>query len=611
MPESMIEKFKLKILMVEDKMLSADVVEVMVDTNLFLPAMFTIVIEDDGDPLLGVLKYSDLDPRFKIGMPISIGFEIPDRITGMVPISNTLIKGEITSIEPLFVDGHAQLCIRGYDRSHRLMRGKNTRAFLKVNEMMIISKLAGEAGLSPSVGGTTTTFYDYVLQYNQSNWDFLMERAQLYGYQFYADDKVLKVIKGGSPRTLLPVTLSWKNNLRRFEPRLVSMGQVTKSTVLGWDPDLKKSVKAFSATSVPKTKTGELLTGSTTAMSAFGMAEDVFIPDRAIRTQGDAQTIATARFDDNQSQFIKASGEVDPGDPNLVAGTMAVVTGVGTRFSGTYYVTEARHTWRAGSYTTQFQVSGANPHTVQHLLTGEAARTDKISGVVVAKVTNVTDIENLGRVKVTYPWMPSSLSEVESFWARVAVPSAGKERGIYFSPEVDDEVLVAFENGDMNYPYIIGSLWNNTDKPPKGTEQIVVGGKVNQRIVRSRSGHVIVLDDTQGKEQIIIQDKTNKNSIVIDSKTNAMTIKAQGDLTIEAGGKLIIKSKGDFSIASDTKGAIEAKQSTNVKAGTSQLDLQASGAALKGTKVDVQANAQVSVQGNAMVQIQGGIVKIN
>lgn len=183
-------------------------------------------------------------------------------------------------------------------------------------------------------------------------------------------------------------------------------------------------------------------------------------------------------------------------------------------------------------------------------------------------------------------------------------------------PEVDDEALVAFENGDVNFPYVVGVLWNKKDKPPEGA---VVAGKVNQRIIQSRSGHIVILDDTQGKEKISITDKTGKNSIVIDSKTNAMTFTTTGDFTIDAGGKLLIKSKQDMTIQSMAKAGIsansnlnlEAKTGANMKAGTSQIDLQAAGAALKGTKVDVQATAQASVKGNAMVEIQGGMVKIN
>lgn len=608
-----VDKFKLKIFFLEDKSLSANVIEVVVDTNVFMPAMFTVVIEDTPDPLIGILQYLDVDPRFQIGAKVSIGFEAQDQLIGVIPISNNLLEGEITSIEPIFMNGRTQLRIRGYDKTHRLMRGKKTRAFQRVTEMMLITKIASESGMTPVISGKLpTTMFDYVLQNNQTNWDFLSERAQLYGYQFYADGVSLMVSGADSPRSLLPVDMSWGGNLNRFEPRLVSMGQATSTTVMGWNPEMKMPVMGMAAASVPKTKIGEIRTGSITAMTSFGKADDVFPADKTISSMSEAMTIAQARFDENQSEFVKASGELIPGNPNLVAGSMALIHGVGTRFSGSYYITEARHIWNGGEYKVQFQVTGRNPYTIRHLLGVEESKSTKIDGVVVAKVTNNTDMENLARVKVSFPWMPKSMGgEVESCWARLAAPSAGANRGILFIPEVNDEVLVAFENGDINSPYIVGQLWNKLDRPPKGTKPVCGGGKINQRIVCSRSGHVIILDDTAGAEQIIIKDKTDKNSIIIDSTKNAMTIKSMGDLTIDAGGKLTISSKGDFSIKSTTKGTIEAMQSTLVKAGSTQLDLQVATAALKSTKVDVQAQAQASIQGNAMVQIQGAIVKIN
>ncbi|GGA02203.1 phage baseplate assembly protein V [Okeania sp. KiyG1] len=160
------------------------------------------------------------------------------------------------------------------------------------------------------------------------------------------------------------------------------------------------------------------------------------------------------------------------------------------------------------------------------------------NGVTIGIVTNNKDPEGLGRIKVKFPWLSEN---EESYWARILTPMAGNDRGIYFLPEVDDEVLVAFEQGDMNVPYILGALWNGKDKPPAKNDD----GKNNQRMIKSRSGHQIILDDTKGKEQIIIQDKTGKNQILIDSKENNMNIKVEKDLTIETKGKIILKSSDD------------------------------------------------------------------
>jgi uncharacterized protein involved in type VI secretion and phage assembly len=185
----------------------------------------------------------------------------------------------------------------------------------------------------------------------------------------------------------------------------------------------------------------------------------------------------------------------------------------------------------------------------------------KIYGVVVGIVTNNEDPDGLGRIKVKIPRLSG---EDESNWARVATFMAGQERGAFFLPEVDDEVLVAFEYGDINMPYIIGSLWNGVDKPPEDNSD----GENNLRVIKSRSGHIIKLDDKEGEEKIEIIDKTGNNLISLDAKDNKITISSDKDIELSAkNGKIIIDAKD-----------IELKSSaaTKVEAG-SEMDLEASG----------------------------------
>ncbi|MCP4142900.1 MAG: VgrG-related protein [Chloroflexi bacterium] len=626
----MTHEFTVKISGISDPLLFGDIVEIVVDTNIYLPAMFTILIEDKQTlPGMPALTHTDNALRFRIGAAVEISGAggLPHNT---VPVKKTLIKGEITAIEPIFSeDGRVLLRIRGYDRAHRLTMGRSTRTFGDANpfaatitEAQIIADIASGAGLIPKIdmSGLSNARYHYVMQYNQNDWDFLWARAQLLGYQVYVEDRTLNFVKAGDKRHLLgPSTLVWGESLSKFAPRLVSTGQVTEVTTTGWDPDTKQSVssKASSHSSNTVAKTPDPIKGSKAIKMAFMSDAADEVIETGARTAGLAKSMAEARFAEHESEYIRASGELQNGDPFLLAGTVVTVANVGVRFSGKYYVTEAKHIYRNGDYKVKFEISGRNPYTFRHLLLGNQHTINKVDGVVVGVITNINDPQKLGRVQVKYPWMPKYKgAELGSNWARVASMGGGKDRGILFMPEVDDEVLVAFENGDVNYPYVVGVLWNKKDKPPEGA---IVGGKVNQRIIQSRSGHVIVLDDTQGKEMISITDKTGKNSIEIDSKTNAMTFKTTGDFTIDAGGKLTIKSKQDMMIQSMAKAGIsastnlnlEAKTGANMKAGTSQVDLQAAGAAVKGTTVDIQANAKASVKGSAMVEIQGGMVKIN
>lgn len=633
----MYPEFSLKVNGIPNPALFGDVVEIVVDTTIFSASMFTIVIEEKPD-IPGVLKHVDNILQFKLGASV----EISAKVTlppAMIPIRRTLIKGEITAIEPEFRDdGRILFRVRGYDRAHRLMMGRKSRTFgdgnplvPTVTEMQIISKIASENGLTPMVdpSGIAPLLYHFVMQYNQSDWDFLWARAQMVGYQVYVDDRFLHFERAGKERGV-PVKLSWGDNLSRFEPRIVSLGGATSTSASGWDDGKKMAVRASVPLTLSNTMAaipGNLPPGSKQIQAAFKKSDDAVVAP-TIRTIAAARVAADARQVEHESQFVRASGEVEGGDPNLLAGTSIIVTNVGVRFSGKYYVTEARHIFRKGSYKVQFQVSGRNPYTVRNILMGKESDANKIDGVVIGVVTDVNDLESLGRVKVKYPWMPqNNNTDLASGFARVASPGAGKDRGLFFVPEVNDEVLIAFEQGDVNAPYIVGALWSKTVKPPTAPAgKAVVGQMVNQRIVRSRSGHVIVLDDTAGQEKITIQDKTGKNSIVIDSVKNSMDIKVQGDLTIDVTGKFTVKSKMDLLLDTQTKGAFNAKTKldmqgqtgASLKAGSSAVDLQPAGAALKGAKVDVQGQAQTNIQGaqtsvkgTAMVEVQGALVKIN
>jgi uncharacterized protein involved in type VI secretion and phage assembly len=183
----------------------------------------------------------------------------------------------------------------------------------------------------------------------------------------------------------------------------------------------------------------------------------------------------------------------------------------------------------------------------------------QVNGIVIGLVRDLEDPENIGRVRVSYPYLGDETSD----WARLVTQMAGKDRGIFFRPEVGDEVLVAFELGDVRRPYILGSLWSTADTPPADDGQ---AAQNNWRFIKSRSGHIVKLDDTSGKEKIEITGSDGQRQIVFDIanqkiqvtcdsgdvevsaaagsvKVDAMTveIKASGNMTLQASGSMTIK----------------------------------------------------------------------
>jgi uncharacterized protein involved in type VI secretion and phage assembly len=208
------------------------------------------------------------------------------------------------------------------------------------------------------------------------------------------------------------------------------------------------------------------------------------------------------------------------------------------------------------------------------MMMGQSADTgDEVQGVAVAVVTNNKDPENLGRVKVKYPWRET---EDESYWARLTTFMAGPDRGGYFLPEVNDEVLVAFENGDIDHPIILGSLWSGKLKPPENN----ANGKNDRRLIKSRSGHQVILDDTDGSEKIDIIDKSGRNLITIKTSSNTIEITSAQDITLKAQGKISLECS-----------QLEFKARATAKLESSgNMDLKATGiATLKGAMVMINS----------------------
>jgi hypothetical protein len=610
------EKFAVTINGVPDPMLLGDIVEITVDTNVYQPSMFTIVIQDTREPTTGLLKYTDNQLTFRIGAPVTISVIADSLATFLIPQPNMIMIGEITSIEPIFdKDGSVKLRLRGFDKGHRLTYGKKTRVFgtgttpVEVNESMVISSICSQAGLAPLIMDPSlmTVMSGYVMQYNQSDWDFLMSRLRLFGDQMYVMGPSLVITKAGMER-LPPVTgpLEFGKDLLKFEPRIDSLGLVNMVEAHGWDPLTKMPIvgMAPAATSIPSVIIGDLIPGSAVLTTGFGMtsAKDIIMDPRLCNI-GQATRAAMARMDTHATSHVRATGETALYNPYILAGRSITVTGMGIRFSGKYYVTQARHTFRGGMWKVFFEVSGTNPYTFRDILNGDghsdSASSQKFDGAVIGVVTDVLDPTQNGRVKVKFPWMPKSSMgmDIASSYARVASIGAGPSRGIMFLPEVNDEVLVIFENGDLSKPIIIGGLWNTKDRVPMAGGPATMGPLVVKRIIRSRSGHMIVLDDTAGNEQILIQDKLGLNKITIKSVDNSISIESTGEMKLTTKANLTLDALGQVKITGKAGVAMESQAMTSIKGMT--------------TSVEGTGNVTVKDGAGGQIAINGPIVNVN
>lgn len=605
-----------------------DILEIVVEESLHLPAACTIRLNcwDDANHEFRWDDHSAMQPgksvKVKmgyIGHPLEVVFE-----------------GESTALE-MDAAGHMTptLSLRALDKGHRLHRNRRQQTFQDVTDSDVVSKIANMVGLTPDVDATSTVM-KWICQNNQTDYEFIKMLADRNGYRAYVEGSKLCFKKVEEPKTA-DVLVEWGMDLRSFRPRLTTHGQVSEVTVRGWDPKTKKEIvgKAVHGSAIKSRKIGESKSGYALS-SDFGEAKTVVVT-RPIHSQGEADALAKSYIDRRESSSIEADG-LCIGSSKVKAGKTIQVKGSGSKFSGSYVVTSTTHTFSgAEGFTTQFVCSGKSQNSVLSMLAGEHGDQENIGGnIVVGLVTNNEDPEGLGRIKVKYPWL---MADSESFWIRMATPMAGPERGFYFLPEVDDEVLVAFEHGDIHRGYMIGALWNGVDKPIEANSAAVNGGKVIHRQIKTRKGHIVMLQDTDNEEHVKITTQGGHYLILDDTngakKVEIKTTSGHQVLLDDDGKKILVKSKDGHQMEIDDSGkkitvqdavgsekmVIDAGSNCinfsclkdfTVKA-TGNVDIQGTA----GVKVSSPATLSLSstgpaeIKSSAILTVQGSLVKIN
>lgn len=537
--------------------------EVVVDQHAHLPHMF-------------LLRFNDRDLTILDGGSFNLTDEVEIEAADEAGEKVTLIKkGEVTAIEPDFGDGMiATYVVRGYDKSHRLYREMKSKAYLNKKDSDLAQDIAGNCGLTAQVEATSVV-YDHLFQHNQSDMAFLVERAWRIGFECFVEEGKLYFRK---PKVDAPAaTLKWGEDLVSFSPRMTLAEQVNEVTVKGWDAEKMEAIIGQASSGALYPKIGESKDGAAWGQS-FGPGKMVVV-DQPVTNQSEANLLAQARLNERSGAFVQAEG-VAFRRPDIRAGKVIKLEKLGRRLSGNYLVTQARHSWSTDKgYYTFFAVRG----TRTGLLAEQALNQpplDRWYGLVPAVVTNLADPKKWGRVKVKFPWLDDGQ---ESEWARVVSPGAGKEAGLFMVPAVNDEVLIGFEHGDFNRPYVLGGLWNGKmGIPPPGTESSDQD-KEKIRTWHSHTGHYIAMYDDSNKK---LEIKTAAGSIILlDDQNKKVEIKTSGGLVMtmdDQGKKITVKSNGDV--------AVESQMNLTVKAGAN-MTLEATG------NMDIKANGMVNVKG--------------
>ena len=554
-----------------DPAVTDQLAEVRVDTHQRLPDSCTIRILD---PKLELVDRTS----FALGADLVVRFESPSGNA-----ATALFDGQIASLEPEFERSQAALVIRAYDRSHKLNRTRNTNAYQQISYASIARQIAGSGGLSSGTIGDAGGTHAFVQQSNETDWEFLWRLADEIGFDVHVEGRRLHFRDPDAASAAPPKVLEWGKELRAFRPRVTAVQQVDSVKVRGWDPETKQPIESTAQVDPTRADIGIDQAAAASALDGG----TVTIADRPVRTAAQALALAKSVASQLGEAYAEAEG-LAVGDPAIKSGTKVDVRGIGTRFGGTYTITSTTHVLRGGSgYDTRFTVSGRSSRSLLGLAGGAPSRRPWGQSVAVGLVTNNNDPDQLGRVRVRYPVLGT---DHEGWWARVTAPAAGTRRGLLMTPQVGDEVLIAFEHDDEEHPYVIGSVWNGTAKP--------------QELVHP-DGSFALRSDKQ-----VLLEAAEPMTLTTDK---ALKLTAAGDTTITtnersgqgAPGKVTVDAKGDANYKSGTATKIEGGTETKisgsttveVKAGTT-LTIQGGGqVAIKGMSVQIQASGVVQVQG--------------
>lgn len=529
-----------------------NVLQIIVEESLHRPSSFMLVIRNDYQSGVSEEEPWERQKVFEIGKSIAIGFgeslSESEADEGEEDKNEYLIEGEITAIETQFTEQtQAPIIVRGYDFSHRLHRGRHNRSFQNMTDSDVVKKIAEEVDLKTD-GKTIDSSgepHDYLFQENQTNMDFLRQRAARLGFELFVRDRKLHFRKPKPEGDSL--SLAWLKEVRSFHVRVTSTEQVKSVEVRGWDYTTKKTIVATADSEKLHTEIDPKQSGTETS-TAFDKMKEVpkmIVVDRPVFKPKEADAIAQALCDEIGGQFIVADARAE-GNPAIRPGIQVALEKLGP-YTGKYYVTETRHIYVEREYDTEFSVRGLRGGNLLDLFAPEA-RLSPGQTPLVGIVTDNEDPDNLGRVKVKFPTLTE---EHNSNWARVVSMGAAKGRGFDCLPEIDDEVLVAFEHGDIHRPYLLGGVWNGEDTPPNAVDKNVQDGKVRLRTIQTRTGHKI---------QFVEEDKDTKAGVYIETKGgNKVSLNDSEqfiELTTKGGHKLCLSDSGS-SITMKSTGSID------------------------------------------------------
>ncbi|MFJ8129346.1 VgrG-related protein [Streptomyces hydrogenans] len=580
-------------------------------------------------PDLFLLRFRDPDAVLLAQGGIAVGTEVSLLArSGGGTEPRPLLSGVVTALELELDESGTYTVVRGLDETYKLLRGARVAAYQNMTLSDIVARVAQRAGLKPGTVDVAGPVLDHVAQANVSDWAFVRGLAEEAGAQAYVRDGMLHVVRpaeaGGAPDASAradrdPLVLERGANLLRCRASVSAAEQVSEVEVRGWDVRGKRALVGRAPAGTSATLALGVTAEQVTA--PLGEARHV-VTDGGYGTQERVDRAAKALAERIAGSFAELEAVIR-GNPEVRAGTAVALNAVGAPFEGRYTVTSSRHVFDAlRGYETWITVSGQQERSLYGLTggapgAGHGSAGSRSGGLVNATVTDTQDPEGSGRVKVTFPWLSD---EYASDWARTA-QAAGTGGGEPYIPEVGDEVVVGFELGRLDRPYVLGGLYNGQDRPSGGGAVDPTSGAVDRRAFASKGGHRLeLLDSAGGARGVRLRTGDGKLTIDLDQSGTAVTIGSDGAVRITAKEKVSITASGGVSVAAE-QGPLElsgdsvsvtARQGVRVDGGQGAVRLATGGALdVQGATVTVDGTRRTELKGGTTLSVNAPLVKIN
>jgi Rhs element Vgr protein len=494
--------------------------------------------------------------------------------------------------------GRGRLVVDCRDKAVAMTVGRKCANYVDQSDADILTKLIGAHGLQSDVAATTVTHKELV-QYDVSDWDFLLARAEANG--------LVALVDAGKVTVASPVTsgeavlgVAYGVDLIEFDGELDARSQLAAVTSVAWDPAtqavLEQEAKPPTLNAQGNLDAAAL--AKVVALDSYRMHTAATLDTEGLKAWAAARQLRAGLARVRGHLRFRGSALAKPG-------TLLDVQGVGKRFDGAAWLSAVTHLIAEGDWTTEAEF-GMAPDSLSErgeLAAPQAAGlTAGVSGLQIGVVKKLDeDPEAQYKVQVE---LPLTQAETAGVWARLATHYGSDGVGSFFIPEIGDEVVLGFLNSDPSHPLILGSLYSSKRKPPyeltaeNNTKAVVTRGKLR---IEFDDDKKVVTVTTPGNNKIVLSDD-GKSILLQDQNSNKVTLDESG-ITLDSPKDIALKAKGKISLEAVGNIALDSK------ADLKQDALNIASTAKMGYTAKGSASAELSASGQTTVK--GAIVMIN